>query len=358
MTRQEVLIIVLATLIGFVYLLKVRSYDIYEKEPLAKLIFVAIAGGVVSIFICSFLYLFVKVEYTFSNAVFRIGIIEELSKLLALLLVYRYIKNDFNEIVDGIIYITAISLGFSVIENIYYAFKSEYPFVILPLRSIIATLGHISFSGYMGIAFYIHKRVHQNYIGIVIAIMLSSLAHGLYDGFLFVQELQLLFIFVFIALILFQFWFLRTALGFSGFREQLSAICFIETHDNAKLFCSSCRNIISTRKLIFGKISIGVCKSCDTIIFNRKNVIHLFHHFRPILKVRPFLRRHLGLRRRIVTLDKEKHILYDTKSKHLSAPLVKLSNWLRDGNLDDRTKVMALPLTGTILRNIGLKYLK
>ncbi len=358
MSVQEILIIALATLIGLAYLLKVRSYDIYEKEPLFLLLVVSVIGGVVSIGATAFLYLFVKVNYTFSDAIFKIGIIEELSKLIALIAVYRLISKEFNEIVDGIIYITAISLGFAVIENISYAFSSDYPFTILSLRSVVSVLGHISFSGYMGIAFYIHKKVHKNYVGLGLAIMLSSLAHGFYNGFLFSPMFNLFFVFIFIALIVFQFWFLRTALGFSGFRKELVAIEFEEKDNPAQLFCCGCERKINEKEISFGKIKGGFCSACKRIIFSYQNTIHLLHYFRPVLKARNFLKHLQWKRNRIIALDAGEYVLYDTRTRFLSAPILELSLWLKTSNIQDESKVLNRPVIGFLLKNVGLKYLR
>jgi len=356
MLIQAFIIISLATLIGFAYLLKVRNYDIYEKEPITKLLLVAIVGGLISVISSTILYQFVTVKYNFINAIFKVGIIEELSKLLALVIVYRFIKKDFNEIVDGIIYITAVSLGFSIIENIFYAFKAEYPFAVLALRSVTSIIGHISFTGYMGIAFYIHKKVHKNYLGLLFALFLSSLAHGFYDGFLFHKELMAFFIFIFIALITFQIWFLRTALGFSNFREELASVKFIETDETVKGYCCRCEKFIENKEITYGNIKGCTCETCKNLIFNHKNILHLFRYFRPILKGKHFLKIQVFTKKRIINLDKENQILYDTKNKSLSAPIIDLSNWLMANNILDESSVLKRPLTGFIIKNIGLKY--
>jgi len=112
---QDIVIIVLAFLIGIAFLLKIRSYDIYEKEPFRKLLLVMIIGGIISIGTSMFLYRFVEINLNIIDAILKIGLIEEFSKLIALFIAYQFIKNDFNEIVDGLIYITAVALGFSII---------------------------------------------------------------------------------------------------------------------------------------------------------------------------------------------------------------------------------------------------
>ena len=355
MNIQDIVIIILASGIGFGYLMKARTYDIYEKEPILKLLIVATIGGFVSVFVSLFIYEFVSVKRNFPDAIIKIGLIEESSKLLALVLLYRLIKKDFNEIVDGIIYITAIALGFSVIENIIYSFASEEPFALLFQRSIYSTIGHISFSGYLGIAFYIHKRVHRNYFGIFLAIVLASVAHGFYDGVIFHRELSFLFKFVFIGLIFLQFLLLRTSLGFSKFRKDFDPDIFTETENTAFLNCSRCDKSIRPNELIFWKIKGGKCDTCNSMVLNAENLTQALRYFRPMVKPRRFFNR-LSNSDRIISLDNEDKILFNTKRNMISGDFDELGKWFKENNKADRMQIINKPIIGSILKYLGLRY--
>ena len=355
MNLQDILIIVVAALIGFGYLLLVRSYDIYEKEPLIKLLLVAVVGGLISVFVSLFLYEFVEVNYNFVDAIIKIGFIEEFSKLFALVVVYQFIKKDFNEIVDGIIYITAVSLGFAVIENVFYANNSEDPFNLLILRSIYAIIGHISFSGYMGIAFYIHKRIHKNYVGLLLSVVLASLAHGFYDGVIFQPELTFLFQTVFVVLIFLQLRLLKTTLGFSKFREKFREELFIDTEHIAFLFCDNCNSSVRSTKISFWKMQAGKCETCNNIVLSSGNIIRLFQYFRPILNSKKYLRK-MSKMGGIITLDDEDKILFNTKKNFLSANINGLGNWLNEQNERDIKDILKIPVLGIILKYLGLRY--
>lgn len=356
MAAQEYIIIILATIIGIAYLWKFRSYDIYEKEPFSKLLIVAVSGGFLSVFISLMLYEFVQVEETFKDSVFKIGPIEEFSKLLALFLIYRIYRNDFNEIVDGIIYITAVSLGFAIIENILYCLNSSVPFTLLIQRSIYSVLGHVSFSGYMGLAFYIHKKVHANSMGILVSVILASLAHGFYDGFIFQQEIAFLFRFVFIGLVLLQFWFLRTALGFSKHRLALSVYTFKPITSYLNQNCGGCMHQAQSKEHTFWKISASVCDNCGNMIFNHKNINLLFKYFRPVFRSNKFFK-NLSAQKGIVLFEGTQHLHWDTFHKSLSAPVEELGKWLHDNNVNDRIKILKLPVIGFLFSAIGMKYL-
>ena len=356
MNNQDIIIILLTLIIGFGYLLMVRNYDIYEKEPLRVLILVAIFGGIFSIGSSLVLYDFVSVRRNFLDAIVKIGFIEETSKLLALSVIYSFIKKDFNEIVDGIIYIAAISLGFAVIENIFYAVNSSSPYLIVFQRSVYSVIGHLSFSGYMGIAFYIHKKVRQNYLGLSLSLIIAALAHGFYDGFIFQHELIFFFRFVFFTLIFLQIWLFRTVQSFSGFRNELNELTFLGTGNNVLLYCSKCESDISASEFSFGRIKGGICEGCNSMVFNHNNVSRLLKYFRPAISVRLFYNK-LPTRRKIICLDEDNHVLYNTRNKFLSADVVNLSNWLKEHNRFDRKCILSLPFIGFVLKYLGLRHI-
>lgn len=130
-----------------------------------------ISGGLVYIIIISFLI---------------IAPIEEILKFLAVRKwIYRSL--EFNEIMDGIVYMVSASLGFAALENILF---------VLPLgistgvaRAFLAVPGHACFGALMG--YYIgsakfnpakEKRLMAK--GIIYAI----LSHGLYDFLLLTRS--------------------------------------------------------------------------------------------------------------------------------------------------------------------------
>lgn len=356
MNTHNILIITAASLIGIGYLIKVRSYDIYEKESFLKLLLVAIFGGAISVITSLFIYEFVEVKRNFIDAIVKIGFIEESSKLIALMIIYYFIRKDFNEIVDGIIYITAISLGFAIIENVFYVMSSNTPLLLLLQRSVYSVIGHISFSGYMGIAFYIHKKVASNYTGIALSVVLASLAHGFYDGVIFHGELNSVFQVVFVILIVLQLWLFKLTQGFSKFREQLAEDTFVESDETILFFCSNCDKSSKSNEYKFWKIRSGKCNSCNNLVFDSVNVIRLFQYFRPIVNMKKYYKR-LSKQGRIITLDDQNKILFNTKRSFLSADSNSLGVWLKERNAYDRSSILNIPVIGLILRYLGLRYL-
>ncbi len=149
-------------------------------------------------------------EYLFKSFV-AIGFSEEFFKLLVVI-VFVYNRREFNEFMDGIIYAIVASLGFSCMENIFYAFTGGIGVGIM--RIFTALPIHIISSGILG--YYIGKAKFSNsklvetgliYKGLLYAVLI----HGFYDFLLLANPEMYLYasigiflLLVFTATVLFQ----------------------------------------------------------------------------------------------------------------------------------------------------------
>ncbi|MFT6279759.1 MAG: RsiW-degrading membrane proteinase PrsW (M82 family), partial [Flavobacteriales bacterium] len=277
----SVLVVVIALLIGIGYLMLLRSYDIYEKEPFSVMLVVGAAGGVISVTLSLLMYIFVDVQHTFFDAVFKIGVIEEFAKYFSFYMLFHFIRNQVDEIVDGLIYISCIALGFATIENILYAFGSDSPFLTLAVRAVTSTIGHMVFSGYIGLALYIHYRVRRNTIGLIFAMIYAIAAHGIYDGLLFEHQI-LAFHLGFGLFIYIQWLVLKASLSFSHFRPKFSQDLFEKNGKTKKSFCSNCEIDIINPEIQFNKLKGSTCHQCDHLVFDLANWKKLMRYYRPI----------------------------------------------------------------------------
>lgn len=112
-------------------------------------------------------------------ALFAIGPIEELAKILPfLLVVLRF--SEFDEPIDGIIYASFIALGFSAVENIHYL---QYVSDLEALaRGFAGPVIHIVFASIWG--FYIGRAfLRRRYLALTVfvSLMATAFLHGLYD---------------------------------------------------------------------------------------------------------------------------------------------------------------------------------
>lgn len=127
-----------------------------------------------------------------------VGFGEELVKLLAVYLAV-YSAKHFDEPVDGMIYAIAAGIGFSVVENVLYI--SSFGLAIAPLRAVIASLAHASFSGiagyYLGRAKFSLQPTAEAARGLFVAAFL----HGAYDFILITQLVSPLFVIVLVGIL-------------------------------------------------------------------------------------------------------------------------------------------------------------
>jgi RsiW-degrading membrane proteinase PrsW (M82 family) len=147
----------------------------------------AFVGGIVNIFIMSFII---------------IAPAEELAKYLV---VKRWIYRslEFDEVMDGIVYTVAASLGFATVENILYIIPGGITVGIA--RAFLAIPGHAFFGALMG--YYIGKakfnKEKESQL-ITKGIILAILFHGLYDFLLLTETALALLVIVLIIILGFR----------------------------------------------------------------------------------------------------------------------------------------------------------
>ncbi len=123
--------------------------------------------------------------------------IEETMKGLAVLLIFLIFKNEFDSILDGIVYASVAALGFAATENIFYIFKYGYSDISSQQGNWLATMLTISFvrvimvgwqhpfyTSFFGIGLAI-ARLNQNRKVKIIAILagwtLAVLTHSIHN---------------------------------------------------------------------------------------------------------------------------------------------------------------------------------
>ena len=169
--------------------------DKHEKEPL-WLLFLCFLGGLVVAPIAGgieFLLLSPAgiVEEPLPaalSAFLGVALVEEGLKFLVLIrIVYRRV--ELNEPFDGILYALAVSLGFAAIENFDFVFRHGVVtgwvrmFSAIPLH---ATAG-VLMGFFVGLARFGESRLAWRRLAT--AFLVATLAHGMYDYFLFLNRL-------------------------------------------------------------------------------------------------------------------------------------------------------------------------
>ena len=157
--------IVLALLPLPVYMLLVLWVDRFEKEPLWMLAAAFIWGATVSVFfafILNTLFGVIAIAVippyaSMATAVISAPLVEELAKGMALVIFYFWKRDEFDNVLDGIIYAAMVGLGFAMTENILYYGKSFaaggigasiFTFI---LRGVVSPFAHPLFTSMTGI---------------------------------------------------------------------------------------------------------------------------------------------------------------------------------------------------------------
>ena len=194
----------------------ILCFFIYKKDPhkepgklLAKIFALGFVSALPVFFIEIFLGSIFPTEgvsnfiLLFVNIFISVALVEEGFKwMITMLLGYR--NKDFDEIYDIVVYAVFASLGFACIENILYVFTRGFGSAIL--RAFLSIPGHMCFGVIMGY-FLAQAKVgsFNKNIGIfkrnvLFSLLLSTLAHTLYDALLFYSAYNALSIVVFFIL--------------------------------------------------------------------------------------------------------------------------------------------------------------
>jgi RsiW-degrading membrane proteinase PrsW (M82 family) len=170
----------------FLFAAFVNWLDRYEKEP--KLLLgaafmwgVIIAGGGAYILNTAFglgIYALTGSEGAaeFGTTSIVAPIIEEGLKGLAVLIVFLMFREEFDSILDGIVYAGITAMGFAAIENVLYIYRNGYQesgwegfWVLVVIRIILVGWMHPFFTAFTGIGLAV-ARLSRNTLVKIIAV--------------------------------------------------------------------------------------------------------------------------------------------------------------------------------------------
>lgn len=281
----SIVLVLLSSLFGVLGIIILQRFDIHEKEPFMKMFYVALWGGIVSVFVSLLIYEFHIFQHMLQRpngvaAMAIVGPVEEFAKLLALYSCYFMIRDEMDEPLDGIIYMSCVALGFSLIENYFYASQGHQHQLIV-VRLLVATPAHLLFSALMGLAFYERKKRKAGIKPLLIAWIVSSVLHGLYDLIIFEKLgiIVLIFLFIYMRRIIVEL--LNYTRAKSPFRSSLVAFVLNtepETSDKT-IACTRCNSGIGNKQWKLQKIRIQQCDTCGAYISTLETLVHIFAFF-------------------------------------------------------------------------------
>lgn len=182
--------------------LLVNFMDRFEREPwflrLAAFLWGAIIAIPPALFIEQNVDTFLQNAFDPNNTseVMRVvfqglnaGITEETIKGLGLILLFIILRDEFDNVTDGIVYGALIGAGFAMVENFnYFALNSKNFLVFLIVgRIILGWLGHSTFIACFGAALGYIRHTKVRWKQIVIPLLGFLVAVGLHSFFDFVD---------------------------------------------------------------------------------------------------------------------------------------------------------------------------
>lgn len=150
---------ILATVPVPLYAALVLWIDRFEYEPRYLLFLCFLWGGTVSIFVAMLINTTVMIAAgRNASIVISAPIVEEISKAVILFAIFFFKRDEFNGVLDGIVYAAITALGFAMVENFSYygrAFAGAFetgPLGVFIVRGVQSPFLHPFFTAMTGIA--------------------------------------------------------------------------------------------------------------------------------------------------------------------------------------------------------------
>ena len=197
---QMIIGLVCASLPVPIYIMLLLWMDRYEAEPLWMLATAFLWGALVAVFIAIILNTIngaIVAAATRSDeigqnfgAVISAPIVEESAKASILLILFLWKKDEFDGILDGIIYAGMVGLGFAMTENILYYGRAVQGginalTIIFVLRGMAAPFSHPLFTSMTGIGLGWSRQSNNGFVKLVMPVlgfMLAILLHATWNG--------------------------------------------------------------------------------------------------------------------------------------------------------------------------------
>lgn len=192
--------LVTATIPVPIYVALVLWIDRYETEPLWMLATAFFWGALIATFFAFLLNTTsagIVGALTNANAAEAFGaviaapIVEETGKAMILLIFFFWKKDEFDGIVDGIVYASMVALGFAMTENILYYGRaaamggSGALTLTLIIRGFFAPFSHPLFTSLTGIGLGLARQssnVAVKFLTPIVGLLMAIFMHSIWNG--------------------------------------------------------------------------------------------------------------------------------------------------------------------------------
>ncbi|WP_085523527.1 glutamic-type intramembrane protease PrsW [Tuberibacillus sp. Marseille-P3662] len=191
--------------------------DQYESEPVGMVLKTFIYGAllVFPVMMIQFAFETESVwQGTLAQSFVVNGLLEEFVKWFVVIY-SAYHHSVFNERYDGIVYATAVSLGFATVENFFYLYAYGIDYALY--RALLPVSSHALFGVSMG--YYIGKAKFstKKKTFLFYALMSAALLHGFYD---FMLSAQKAWLYVLIPFMVYLWWSALKKVKLSHLHQQ------------------------------------------------------------------------------------------------------------------------------------------
>ncbi|MBX3013380.1 MAG: PrsW family intramembrane metalloprotease [Caldilineaceae bacterium] len=199
MTVALLISVAAAVIPTIVYVLIFYWADRYEREPIWLVLVAFVWGAVPAVVVSLFGELvlgwpWIDAPDNIAGAIIEGAIIapvvEELAKGVALLLIFLFLQQEFDGVLDGIVYGALIGFGFAMTENFLY-FVGAYDeggfqqlTVVIFLRAVLFGLNHAFYTGLAGIGFGLARLARATWVKwlwIFLGLAMAMLTHSLHN---------------------------------------------------------------------------------------------------------------------------------------------------------------------------------
>jgi RsiW-degrading membrane proteinase PrsW (M82 family) len=189
--------LVVAVLPVPIYVTLVLWIDRYEPEPLWMLATAFFWGALVATFFAIIINsvgaaivqeTFNEDIATFFGLVVSAPLVEEGAKAVALFALFFWKKDEFDGVIDGIVYAAMVGLGFAMTENVKYygeAFLAGNAAGVFVVRGLFSPFAHPLFTSLTGIGLGLARQTRNRalkftmpFVGFALAVVL----HGAWNG--------------------------------------------------------------------------------------------------------------------------------------------------------------------------------
>lgn len=189
--------LIISFFIAWIWVDYFRLIDIFNKDSLMKLVLVFFGGAASTVLIFLFQKIPIPHQWMIINGdaihdllycIIGIGLVEELTKILPVILAIRFFRLKALEPIDLLAFYCVSALGFSSVENTIYYYQHG-PNIITD-RAVLSTVTHMFCTGIFGYGIIRYKyHYYKSKFSIVLQYLsFASISHGIYDFICFYEQ--------------------------------------------------------------------------------------------------------------------------------------------------------------------------